>query len=262
MHKYVLHIGYDGSCFRGWQRQINVPNVQQAFEETLSKVINKETTVFGCGRTDALVHASQYFLQFETESELDDKFVFIINKVLPEAIKVYDIKKVEKVLSVQNHALSRTYRYYFHVKNNAFLAKYSSYYPFQDLSIKRMRAAASLFEGKHDFYSFCKTPDKHAHTIVNIFSAELSYNMDKWLYCLEIKGDRFLKGMIRAVAHNIISVGSGKIQLDETKRRLEFAATYANIQLAYPQGLYLARVIYKEFDFEPNHEPLWYILQH
>lgn len=259
MPKYLLHLAYDGSQFRGWQKQMNVPSVQQTFEEALSRVLNKQTSVFGCGRTDALVHASQYFLQFETDKELDKKFIFIMNKVLHQSIKVYDCIQVEKVFSAQNHALSRTYRYYFNAKNNAFLANYSSYYPLHDFSIEKMKAASHLLEGRHDFYSFCKTPDKHAHTMVNIFETDVKYNKSQGIYCLEIKGDRFLKGMVRAIAHHIIQIGAGKIELDAVREKLERAASYPNIQLAYPQGLYLAKVEYKEFDFEPIAEPIMFL---
>jgi tRNA pseudouridine38-40 synthase len=261
MPKYLLHLAYDGSQFRGWQRQINVASVQQAFEEALSRVLNKETTVFGCGRTDALVHASQYFLQFETDKELDQKFIFIMNKVLHQSIKIYDCIHVDKVFSAQNHALSRTYRYYFNVKNNAFLVNYCSYYPLHDLSIEKMKAACLILEGRHDFYSFCKTPDKHAHTMVNIFETDVRYNKSQGIYCLEIKGDRFLKGMVRAIAHHIIQIGAGKMELDAVREKLERAASYPNIQLAYPQGLYLAKVEYNDLDVDAFEEPLAALLK-
>ena len=59
--RYFIHIGYDGTNFKGWQRQKNNPNtLQERIEQTLFKLFKKQITVYGCGRTDAGVHASQY----------------------------------------------------------------------------------------------------------------------------------------------------------------------------------------------------------
>ncbi|MFY0674021.1 MAG: tRNA pseudouridine(38-40) synthase TruA [Bacteroidia bacterium] len=262
MQKYVLHIGYDGSQFRGWQRQNNVPSIQETFEQALSKVLNKTTSVFGCGRTDALVHASQYFLQFSYAKVLDEKFIFIMNKVLPPSIRVYDLAMVKHNFSVQNHAVSRSYRYYLHTKSNAFINNYSSYYSIEKPKISKMTQAASAFIGHHDFHSFCKTPDKHMHTMVNVYNVDLTFNRDKSIICIEFKADRFLKGMIRAIVHHIIQIGEGKMSLSDVSYKLQTAAFFPNIQLAHPQGLYLSEVAYDELDFESVKEPLWYMLKY
>ena len=84
--RYFLHIGYNGAAYRGWQRQINVKSVQEVLETELSKMLNQRIIIHGCGRTDAQVHASQYFLHFNYEKEIDFDFVFRINKMLPDDI--------------------------------------------------------------------------------------------------------------------------------------------------------------------------------
>ena len=56
--KYFLHIGYNGTNYHGWQRQPNAIMVQGTIEEKLKCIFKTDITVFGCGRTDAGVHAS------------------------------------------------------------------------------------------------------------------------------------------------------------------------------------------------------------
>ena len=63
--KYFVHIAYNGAKYRGWQRQPNVRSVQEVIETTIEKMMGQFVTVFGCGRTDAGVHASQYFFHIE-----------------------------------------------------------------------------------------------------------------------------------------------------------------------------------------------------
>ena len=57
MQRFKLTIEYDGRPFVGWQRQDNGPSVQQALEDAAFAVTQAETLVYGCGRTDAGVHA-------------------------------------------------------------------------------------------------------------------------------------------------------------------------------------------------------------
>ena len=55
--KIMLVISYDGSKFKGFQRQNNVRCVQGELEKVLSKIYNDKIFVKGAGRTDRGVHA-------------------------------------------------------------------------------------------------------------------------------------------------------------------------------------------------------------
>ena len=68
---YFLHIAYDGSNYRGWQFQVNAPSIQETIEKALTKIFKIPIAVCGCGRTDADVHASQYFLHFTLNEPFD-----------------------------------------------------------------------------------------------------------------------------------------------------------------------------------------------
>ena len=125
---YFLHIAYDGSQYRGWQYQPDVTSVQEVIEEKMKKIFKKNITVFGCGRTDAEVHASQYILHIELSEPLDFDLKFRLNKNLPDDISVYDVLPMQDDQHARYDAISRSYDYYIHLYKDPLLSKYSSYY--------------------------------------------------------------------------------------------------------------------------------------
>ena len=57
MKRFKLTIEYEGTPFKGWQRQPDFMSVQQVIEDAAFGVEGEPVTVFGAGRTDAGVHA-------------------------------------------------------------------------------------------------------------------------------------------------------------------------------------------------------------
>nr|NKB51491.1 hypothetical protein [Rhizobiaceae bacterium] len=57
MARYSFLIEYDGSPYKGWQRQNDMPSVQGALETALARLGESGILVQGAGRTDAGVHA-------------------------------------------------------------------------------------------------------------------------------------------------------------------------------------------------------------
>ena len=96
--RYFIHIGYDGTKYSGWQRQINTnKTVQEVIEQKLFKIFKKEITVYGCGRTDAGVHASQYIMHINLEEAPTFDLQFRLNKNLPDDIAIFEIIKVQEL---------------------------------------------------------------------------------------------------------------------------------------------------------------------
>ena len=67
--KYFLHLAYQGGHYRGWQRQPNVNSIQEELERAIEQTTKQKVVVVGCGRTDAEVHASQYFAHIVLDQE-------------------------------------------------------------------------------------------------------------------------------------------------------------------------------------------------
>ncbi len=88
--RYFIHLGFDGTDYSGWQRQNNTLNtVQEALEQTLFKLFKKRVSVYGCGRTDAGVHASQYVIDINLDEAPKFDLKFRMNKNLPNSIAVF-----------------------------------------------------------------------------------------------------------------------------------------------------------------------------
>ncbi|MEI6143368.1 MAG: tRNA pseudouridine(38-40) synthase TruA, partial [Mariniphaga sp.] len=81
--RYFIHIAYNGNNYRGWQRLPGIVSVQEVIETILSRILKTPVTIVGCGRTDAQVHASQYFFHFDYEGEQRPDLLFLLNKNLP-----------------------------------------------------------------------------------------------------------------------------------------------------------------------------------
>src|SRR5207253_9472974 len=68
---YALKLSYDGSAFRGWQRQPGQATVQEAVEGALASLLGERVRVDGAARTDAGVHAEGQVASFSLHRALD-----------------------------------------------------------------------------------------------------------------------------------------------------------------------------------------------
>jgi tRNA pseudouridine38-40 synthase len=246
--KYFLHLAYKGTNYSGWQRQINTPNtIQQTLEEALSKMVGQPMTCGGCGRTDAGVHASQFYAQIVVDKPFDFDPVERLNWILPNDISIFACLPVESNYHAQHDAISRTYQYHIHGQKNAFLSELSAHYTFENLDLEKLKKAAKLVAETTDFHAFCKHPDLYKHTRCEVSQA--CFNIDKKAQKMifTITANRFLRGMIRLLVGNMMAVGYGKISLESFETTLKTGVTPKIYRAAYPQGLYLAEVVYPYF---------------
>jgi tRNA pseudouridine38-40 synthase len=226
-------------------------------EDTLSKMLKEPATVLGCGRTDAQVHATQYFFHLDTVKEWKtatelEEMVFRLNKTLPTDIAVFDILPVDGNAHAQYDAKQRTYDYFIHTKKDPFLITTSSYYQKNNLQIDKMKAAADLLVKYEDYRSFCKSPDQYSHTLCRISSSRLGADSEGEKLRFKITSNRFLRGMIRAITARLIKIGSGEMSVAEFEQLLITKETPSQLDFAHPQGLYLSHVTYPFLDIKPR----------
>lgn len=247
--RYFVHLSYYGKNYRGWQRQPKVHSVQEVLEDRLSKMIGSKITCFGCGRTDAEVHASQYIMHINVEREFDYDPVFRLNKMLPNDIAIYSVVPVESHRHARYDAIQRGYEYYIHGYKNPILHQTSSLYPFQQLDLQAIQAALQLLPEHTDYYNFCKSPESYNHTMCCISSAVLcGFDQNRRLK-ISISADRFLRGMIRKLVFSLMEIGYGRLSIGEFQHYLKVPDDQLILRSAYPQGLYLSRVVYPYIDF-------------
>ena len=223
-------------------------SVQAVLEKALSKLLKTPVAILGCGRTDARVHATQFFFHMDIGKEWDFDLFFRLNKVLPDDIAVFDIIPMQGQPHARFDAIRRTYDYFIHFYKDPFLSESSSFYPDRGLDLDKMKAAVALLPLYNDYRAFCKCPDRIDHTLCYVTSASLfaDANGDKLRF--HISANRFLSKMIRIIVGRLLEIGRGEMSVDEFEYYLANKHTPKIIIPAYPQGLYLSKVTYPYLD--------------
>lgn len=258
--RYFFHIGYDGTHYGGWQWQVDVESVQGKIEEVLKNVFKKDIVVYGCGRTDSGVHASQYFFHIDIDEAIDFDFKFRMNKNLPDDISVWDILEMKDNQHARFDAISRTYDYFIHFNKDPILKKYSSYYDYKSLNTEAMRTAASLLMKYDDFRSICRQPDLHNHTICKVTYAHLYVDELNERMRFTITANRFLRGMVRLCVSFLLQIGRGQMSLEEFEFMLSNQIVRPVNRISHPNGLYLSKVEYPYLSI-PSRTDLCYFLK-
>jgi tRNA pseudouridine38-40 synthase len=70
----------------------------------------------------------------------------------------------------------------------------------------------------------------------------------------QISANRFLTRMIRIMMSKLLDVGTGTVSVDEFENYLITKESPKTIEPAYPQGLFLSKVVYPYLDIPPRAE--------
>lgn len=246
--RYFFHIGYNGSQYSGWQRFPDIVSVQQVLETALARILKTPVSIFGCGRTDASVHASQFFFHADLNTTWDFDLLFRLNKTLPADIAIFDIIPVDADAHARFDATSRAYDYFIHTYKDPFLNGISTLYPERYLDLGRMQAALSLLLNYTDYRAFCKAPDKNRTTLCHITTARLYASPNGDRLRIHISANRFLSKMIRLITGKLLLIGKGHMSVDQFEHYLVNTEPPERFSLALPQGLFLSKVTYPFLD--------------
>jgi len=252
--RYFFHIGYNGINYRGWQKLPGIDSVQNTLETLISQILKTPVNIIGCGRTDAQVHASQFFFHVDLDGNWDFDLLFRLNKNLPADIAVFDIIPMEGLPHARLDATQRSYNYFIHTYKDPFLSSVSSLYQERNLDLVKMKEATSLLTKYNDYRGFCKNPSKYRTTICQVSYAELCVDNAGDRIKFTISANRFLGSMIRILVHQILLVGLRKLTVDEFEYYLIAKQSPKVIIPAYPQGLYLSKIDYPFLDIPPRSE--------
>lgn len=252
--RYFIHLGFDGSSFSGWQRQNNTINtIQAVVEQTLAQIFKKKISTYGCGRTDAGVHASQYVVQINLDEAPSFDLKFRMNKNLPYSIAVFEIIEVDQNQHCRHDAVARTYDYFIHWNKNPVLFHHSSLYEDLILDFDLMKKATALILKTKDFKALCKQPDLYPNTLCQISNCELFVNEELGRMRFTITSNRFLRGMIRICIFFLLEVGTGKMTLDEFSAILNQEKDLKEKWPAHPNGLFLSKIEYPYLELNNSH---------
>ena len=221
MSRYFVTFSYDGTRYHGWQIQPNGMSVQEKLQEALSTLLREPIVVTGAGRTDAGVHARMMVAHFDWEGAVIDgqQLAYKLNRLLPYDIAVSKVEPVNEEMHARFSAKSRMYRYYIHTVKDPFQRAYSCeiHYP---LDFAKMNEAAQILTTYEDFGAFCKSGADVKTTFCDVTKAEwVQTSPTSWYF--EIRANRFLRNMVRAVVGTLIEVGRGRLSIDDFKKVIE-----------------------------------------
>lgn len=243
--RYFIEISYNGTSFHGWQTQPNALTVQECLDKALSVYFRQEVVSLGCGRTDAGVHATQFFAHFDLIGETEitmNRAVTGINSLLPYSVAVKRIFAVADDAHARFDATSRAYQYHLHFEKDPFKLDRSWLYK-GELNVMEMNKAAAILLDFTDFSCFSKSNTQTFTNNCKIMNVYFDEQQDGSLV-FNIKADRFLRNMVRAIVGTLVLVGKGEIKTADVAKIIE-SKNRSNAGQSVPAcGLYLVKVEY------------------
>lgn len=243
---YRLLLAYDGSAYHGWQEQSGTATVGGSFAEALVAATGERPPIRAAGRTDRGVHAHGQVVGFELAREWPPAALMAAcNRQLPEDIAVLAVAPAEAGFDPRRRAWRRTYRYLLSCSPVPLPVgrQYVWRVP-RRLEIEPMREAARLAVGTHDFGGFGVSPQPGGSTIRTVDRAELACR--DGLLTVEIRGDAFLRGMVRNLVGALVAVGEWRVGLPEFGAALaRTAAGPVRWRMAPAHGLHQWQVEYR-----------------
>ena len=244
MKRYFLELSYMGTAYAGFQRQENAASVQSEIERALQTVLRERIELTGSSRTDAGVHALQNYFHFDREQELRSGILYNLNAILPGDISIQQLIEVKPEAHCRFDAISREYRYHIYRRKDPFLRDRAYYFPYR-LDVVAMSEAATVLLEYRDFTSFSKRNTQVKTFICQLEQSEWREGPDGILQYY-VKGNRFLRGMVRALTATMLKLGRGKMNLEEFRAVIE-AKDCTKADFAVPaHGLFLEKVNYPE----------------
>jgi tRNA pseudouridine38-40 synthase len=202
-------------------------------------------TITGAGRTDRGVHARIQVAHFDTDAKRPSSaWVRGVNALLPDSVAVLWSHEVAEDFHARYSALARTYRY--ELLNRpvrpALAARYVGWFHLP-LDVDKMRAAAALLVGEHDFSAFRSSECQAKSPVRTIHALKVNQDADKIEFV--VRANAFLHHMVRNIVGTLVYVGKGKHppqwvqELLLSRDRTKAAPTFG------PEGLYLDKIEYE-----------------
>lgn len=199
MPRYALRVFYDGSNFFGSQRQPGQRTVEGELLKAFEALDLRYQNFQSAGRTDAGVSALGNVFAVTTSRKLSPR---MLNSALPKDIRVLAAREVHENFNPRKEARERIYRYFLYDEGH---------------DIKKLRSAAKLFEGEHDFRSFALLEgEKNPVRRIKKITVKRKENF----LIVTFRGESFLRQMVRRIVTALKMAGKGEIAMRELKKCL------------------------------------------
>lgn len=207
----LLEIAYEGTQFHGWQSQPGLRTVQAVLESATGRLLGHPVHATGASRTDAGVHARRQAVGLRTTSPIPaSNLVLALNHRLPPDIGVVSARDVAPDFHASRHALGKLYRYtLFHSANRPVTAQrqFATWHYWLPLEQDRLRAAARLLVGTHDFAGFASQGSPRATTVRTVRHVAIRKRREE--VRIDVIGDGFLYNQVRNMVGTLLEIGRG-----------------------------------------------------
>ncbi len=248
--RWKLTIEYDGSPFKGWQRQKHAISVQELIEQAIFTRFAERVTLHVAGRTDSGVHALGQVAHCDIARTLrKNELLPALNTALyPHPITILRTEQVSENFHARFSAIER--RYVYRILNRVAppaIHATKILHVKKPLNIALMHQAAQCLCGTHDFSAFrakdcqAKSPIKTIHRC-GFTTPNDSLMPDIHEFYIHANG--FLYHQVRNIIGTLLDIGTGKREMDDMKKILESKKRVNAGVNAAPDGLYLTEIIY------------------
>lgn len=233
--KYLLTFAYNGSKFKGFERQKNVRTIQGDIEKTLSSIYNETIVIKGAGRTDAGVHALGQTAHFESDKKIKH-LKYKLNKQLKN-IYILKINNVSDDFHARYSVKKKVYCYVLKINH---LNKSPYYLGVKNIDINKMKELSKIFIGSHDFHNFVSGKRDDYQTY--IYDIKFYY-LGSFLI-IKFIGTGFYRYMVRKLVGALIAYSKNKVTYNEVNLMLQEPNISKELPTVISNGLYLIKVIY------------------
>ncbi len=243
MPRFLLRIEYAGTRYRGWQIQTNARTVQGEIAQAAREVLGTTNfELYGSGRTDAGVHALEQIAHLDTAVKMPPAMLTErLNALLPSDINILSAETVDRRFHARHSATSRSYLYQIARRRTAFAKPYV-WWIREPLDVGRMRDAASIFTGLHDFRAFSDDDPEEKSTKVMVESLVVEEEGD--LVLIRIAGSHFIWKMVRRIVGILVEAGKGALTRRQIETLLGGDSDLPARLTAPASGLFLEKVEY------------------
>ena len=217
--------------------------IQGKLENTLSRILGEKVEISGSGRTDAGAHALGQVANFHCTNDMPcEQLLQELRRYLPEDIGIYSFREVSERFHARLNAKSKTYCYRIWNSDKPCVFERRFVYVMEEKpDLDKMRLAAGLLLGKHDFSAFCANKKMKKSTMRRIDSIDIEKTGDE--IRITVSGNGFLYNMVRIMVGTLLEVGLGRRSVESVPELFGAAREEAGY-LVPAQGLCLMEVTY------------------
>lgn len=245
--RYLITFAYDGSGYKGYQKQPKKKTIQGELEKAL-KTINNDTKVevHASGRTDAGVHAHNQKAHFDLEINITpSNLQKALNSLTPKDIYIRRVETVSETFHARFNVKAKEYVYKINMGEYDPIERNYVYQYNKKLDVVEMERALKYLEGEHNFKSFSKADEEKEDYVRRIVQTNLIRTL-KNVNKIEIVflGTGFLRYQVRNMVGTLIEIGEGKRKSEDIIEILNAKDRRKAGKTAAPEGLYLNDVFY------------------